>query len=77
MVNNPLIRPYFLGGGGIGMLGPLDSHDFFQLARVKTGRRACSSKRRSEYFSRSGILHLRRQVAVGKKPFGVSLGKLV
>ena len=26
MVNNPLIRPYFLGGGGIGGV-PLDSHD--------------------------------------------------
>ena len=27
VVNNPLIRPYFLGGGGIGGV-PLDSHDF-------------------------------------------------
>ena len=26
MVNSPLIRPYFLGGGGIGGV-PLDSHD--------------------------------------------------
>ena len=26
VVNNPLIRPYFLGGGGIGGV-PLDSHD--------------------------------------------------
>ena len=26
MVNNPLIRPYFLGGGGIGGV-PLDSHE--------------------------------------------------
>ena len=27
MVNSPLIRPYFLGGGGIGGV-PLDSHEF-------------------------------------------------
>ena len=27
MVNSPLIRPYFLGGDGIGG-GTLDSHDF-------------------------------------------------
>ena len=26
MVNSPLIRPYFLGGGGIGGV-PLDSHE--------------------------------------------------
>ena len=26
MVNSPLIKPYFLGGGGIGGV-PLDSHD--------------------------------------------------
>ena len=26
MVNSPLIRPYFLGGDGIGGV-PLDSHD--------------------------------------------------
>ena len=26
MVNSPLIRPYLLGGGGIGGV-PLDSHD--------------------------------------------------
>ena len=26
MINNPLIRPYFLGGGGIRGV-PLDSHD--------------------------------------------------
>ena len=26
VVNNPLIRPYFLGGGGIGGV-PLDSHE--------------------------------------------------
>ena len=26
MVNSPLIRPYFLGGGGIGGV-PLGSHD--------------------------------------------------
>ena len=26
MVNSPLIRPYFLGGGGIGRV-PLGSHD--------------------------------------------------
>ena len=26
VVNNPLIRPYFLGGGGLGGV-PLDSHD--------------------------------------------------
>ena len=30
MVNNPLIRPYFLGGGGIGV-APLDSHDFLWI----------------------------------------------
>ena len=33
VVNNPLIRPYFLGGGGIGGV-PLDSHDFAQLGYV-------------------------------------------
>ena len=27
VVNNPLIRPYFLGDRGIGGVGPLDSHD--------------------------------------------------
>ena len=27
MVNNPLIRPYLLGGVALGGLGPLDSHD--------------------------------------------------
>ena len=27
MVNNPLIRPFFLGGGGIGGWVPLDSHE--------------------------------------------------
>ena len=27
VLNNPLIRPYFLGGGGIGGGVPLGSHD--------------------------------------------------
>ena len=47
MVNSPLIRPYFLGGGGIGGV-PLGSHDKWALlttyldlrlfgARKKTG----------------------------------------
>ena len=30
MVNNPLIRPYFLGGSGIGGV-PLDSHEFTRV----------------------------------------------
>ena len=30
MVNSPLIRPYFLGGVGIGGV-PLDSHEFYWL----------------------------------------------
>ena len=30
MVNSPLIRPYFLGGGGIGGV-PLDSHDNIKI----------------------------------------------
>ncbi len=32
MANNPLIRPYFLGGGGIGGV-PLDSHEHLQKLR--------------------------------------------
>ena len=32
MVNNPLIRPYFLGGVGIWGV-PLDSHDFSSATR--------------------------------------------
>ena len=31
MVNNPLVRPYFLGGGGIGGV-PLDSHDVLEVS---------------------------------------------
>ena len=30
MVNSPLLRPYLLGGGGIGGV-PLDSHDICKL----------------------------------------------
>ena len=33
MVKNPLIRPYFLGGGGIGGV-PLDSHDNIQFSKL-------------------------------------------
>ncbi len=42
MVNSPLIRPYFLGGGGIGGV-PLDSHencwDKNQATKTQTQRR--------------------------------------
>ena len=33
MVNSPLIRPYFLGGGGIGGV-PLDSHDILKQRKL-------------------------------------------
>ena len=31
MVNNPLIRPAISWGGGIGGVGPLDSHDIITV----------------------------------------------
>ena len=34
MVNSPLIRPYFLGGGGIGGV-PLGSHDEMNCSDTK------------------------------------------
>ena len=48
MVNSPLIRPYFLGGGGIGG-GTLDSHDsrFDALLTWTELRRAGKQKKRS------------------------------
>ena len=37
MVNSPLIRPYFLGGGGTGGV-PLGSHDVFFWSGKHVGR---------------------------------------
>ena len=34
VVNNPLIRPNFLGWGGIGGVGPLDFHDQWPVFQV-------------------------------------------
>ena len=37
MVNSPLIRPYFLEGGGIGGRLPLDSHEYWWYINVFIG----------------------------------------
>ena len=59
MVNSPLIRPYFLGGGGGGIGGvPLDSHEhgFFNMLLLvivmapKQGDRHDSLKRGTKYI---------------------------
>ena len=36
MVNSPLIRPYLLGGGGIGGV-PLDSHEIGGSSKIAGG----------------------------------------
>ncbi len=56
VVNNPLIRPYFLGGGGIGGV-PLDSHDTIwynkwplEHSTVTCGRTDSSGKSLRRHF---------------------------